>query len=693
MPDHPYDILFESVPIGPVTARNRFYQVPHCCGLGHLRPQAHAAMRGMKAEGGWAVVSTEETEIHPSSDLSPYPEQRLWDKRDIPALQLMTDTVHEHGALAAVELVHNGHHAMNHYSRTPVLAPVNMSLIVDYPKQARAMRKSDIRELRRWHRQAARRAKDAGFDIVYVYAGHIMTLAQHFLLPEFNTRTDEYGGSLENRVRLIRELLEETHEEIGDSCAIAFRFAVDELRGSDGMQAEEEGRAVVELLAELPDLWDVNVADWPNDSVTTRFQQAEGYQTDYIRFVKTVTSKPVVAVGRLSSPDLMVSMIKNKVVDFIGAARPSIADPFLPEKIRSGRTEDIRECIGCNICVSSDSLGIPIRCTQNPTMGEEWRHGWHPEIIQPKVRDAATLVIGSGPAGLECALQLANRGYDVSLAEASNTLGGRVTAESSLLGLSAWSRVRDYRVYQLQQKPNVAIYRENPLTTTDILELGINHVFLATGAHWRRDGVGRSCRRPAPGLDSLPIFTPEDIMNGHEFSAQQVLIYDDEQGYLGGVLAEHLATQGHQVILLSSASIVSPFTVYTLEQQRVQSRLLELDVKLELNQSLVSGNPDKDGVITECVYSGARRQISCDAVVLVTERTPETALYDELSALSESDATDYPMHIELIGDALAPGLIADAVYSGHLAARSFQETPQSIERALYKREMPALTEQ
>lgn len=256
-----YDILFEPVSIGPVIARNRFYQVPHCCGLGHLRPQAHAAMRAVKAEGGWAVVSTEEAEIHPSSDLSPYPEQRIWDEKDVPALRLMTDAVHAHGALAAIELVHNGLHSANLLSRTPPLAPVGMSIDTVYPKQARAMDKTDIAELRRWHRAAALRARDAGFDIVYVYAGHKMTIAHQFLLPEFNTRTDEYGGSLENRARLARELLEDTKEAVGDRCAVAFRFAVDEMQGADAMQAHEEGRAVVEILSELPDLWDVNVSN------------------------------------------------------------------------------------------------------------------------------------------------------------------------------------------------------------------------------------------------------------------------------------------------------------------------------------------------------------------------------------------------------------------------------------------------
>ena len=395
-----YETLFTPLKIGPVTAPNRFYQVPHCTGMGHLRPKADAATRAIKAEGGWGVVSTQETEIHPSSDLTPYPEQRIWDERDIPALRLVTDSVHEHGSLAAIELAHNGNHSINQLTRAPILGVNEMSADILSPRQARQMDKTDIKNLRYWHRLAARRAKEAGFDIVYAYAGHHMTLAHQFLLPNVNDRMDEYGGKLENRVRLIRELIEETKEEVGDQCAVAFRFAVDEVKGVDGMQAQEEGRAVVEMLAELPDLWDVNVSDWSNDSVTSRFEPNEGYQTSYIDFVKSVTSKPVVAVGRFTSPDHMAALVKKGVVDFIGAARPSIADPFLPMKIKEGRTEDIRECIGCNICVACDNLAIPIRCTQNPTMGEEWRRGWHPEKIQRKGDEETALVVGSGQQGL-----------------------------------------------------------------------------------------------------------------------------------------------------------------------------------------------------------------------------------------------------------------------------------------------------
>ena len=271
-------------------------------------------------------------------------------------------------------------------------------------------------------------------------------------------------------MRLLRELLEDTKDAVGDRCAVAVRFATEEFLGPSGVE-RAEAQDIVGMLAELPDLWDVNVAAWYNDSVPSRFAQ-EGAQEPFVAFVKKLTGKPVVGVGRFTSPDTMVSQIRRGVLDLIGCARPSIADPFLPRKVEEGRVDDIRECIGCNVCVSGDMTISPIRCTQNPTMGEEWRKDWHPERIAPARSAARVLVVGAGPAGLETARALGQRGYRVTLAEARKELGGRVTREARLPGLAEWARVRDWRVGQLGKLPNVEVYRDSALTGQDVLDFG-----------------------------------------------------------------------------------------------------------------------------------------------------------------------------------------------------------------------------
>ncbi len=668
MPRDPrYDILFQPVRIGPLTARNRFYQVPHCNGMGTEMPLSMAAMRGMKAEGGWAVVCTEECEIHPSGDVAPYKEARLWDDHDIPALAVMTEAVHRHGALAGCELVHNGPSCANIYSRMAPIGPSHQPVNTYFPAQVRAMDKQDIREYRRWHREAAIRARRAGFDIVYCYAGHDLSLPMHFLQKRRNDRIDEYGGSLENRVRLFREIIEEAKEAVGDTCAVAVRFATDELMGESGIASDAEGRDVVAMLAELPDLWDVNLSPWSNDSTTSRFK-AEGSQEPFTAFVKRLTSKPVVGVGRFTSPDSMVSQIKRGILDFIGAARPSIADPFLPKKIEEGRLEDIRECIGCNICVSGDYTITPLRCTQNPTMGEEWRKGWHPEIIPARKSHDAVLVVGAGPAGLECARALGQRGYRVHLAEATEELGGRVTLESKLPGLAEWARVRDYRIQQLGKLSNVEIYRASKLSADDIREFGFPHVVLATGARWRSDGAGRWHMRGIPGFAGEAVFTPDDIMAGRMPKAGPVIVFDDDHYYMGGVIAEKLCRAGLEVTLVTPAELASIWTANTLELKKIQTRLLELGVKIAANRTINAFHGDHADLA--CVFTGRGEQLAARTIVTVTARLPNEDLYLALRENSSGLKS-----VRAIGDCYAPGTVAAAVYAGHEYARGLDEPP------------------
>ena len=651
--DPRFDVLFEPVRIGPVTAPNRFYQVPHCTGMGYSHPETLARMREIKAEGGWGVVNTEYCSIHPSSDDLPAPFCSLWDDGDVRNMRAMADGVHRHGALAGVELWYGGLRSPNHHSRLPVLAPVSMPY--GSPWQSQRMDASDIRDYRSWHRAAALRAREAGFDIVYVYAAHTYLLGQ-FLDPAINQRCDAYGGSLENRARLLREVLEETREAIGKTCAIAIRI---EVMDEDG-NGKDERSELLRSLSPLVDLFDVTVPDYATEMGASRFVKEAALEAD-IAHVRGLVGKPVVSVGRFTSPETMLSQVRRGVVDLIGAARPSIADPFLPEKIRSGRFDDIRECIGCNICYAHDGLGVPIRCTQNPTMGEEWRRGWHPERVTVATGREQVLVVGSGPAGLEVALTLGRRGVPVMLAEARDELGGRVTRERRLPGLSEWGRVRDWRVGQLEKLPDVEIYRSSRMSRADVEATGARHVLVATGSHWRRDGRGRSMPDPQASLAPQRVLTPDDIMSGKRPDGP-VVIYDDDHYYIASCIAELLAREGHQVTYVTSAGLAADWSVYTAEQPRIQAALIGLGIPIVVSHRL-AGMSDA-GIEFACVFTGRSLSLPSSQLVTVTSREPDDGLWTELRDLGLST-------LVRIGDCNAPGIIAQAVYDGHRAGQSF----------------------
>ena len=670
-----YDILFEPVKIGPVTAPNRFYATPHAIGAGNQMPHTRAGMREVRAEGGWGVINTGYCSIHPSSDDAPLPYGRLWDDEDIKVHALMVDAVHKHGSLAGVELWHGGSGTGNRLTRMPTMSVSGVSYDGSYPgwiniQRSRPMDKDDIREFRRWHVDAAKRAKSAGFDIVYIYSGMNFGPYQ-FMLPWMNKRTDEYGGSVENRVRLTREIVEDMREAVGDSCAIALRFSTDELMKVPSETHDSEAHEIISTLSDLPDLWDVKSSDWTVETASARFVES-GAQEPINSFVKPLTDKPVVGVGRFTSPDEMVSQVKRGVLDLIGAARPTIADPFLPNKIDEGREDDIRECIGCNICVSGYHDGVPIRCTQNPTTGEEWRRGWHPERIPPGDSEQSVLVVGAGPAGLECARALGQRGFTVTIAEARDELGGRVTLESKLPGLATWSRVRDYRTNQLQTMSNVDIYRGSQLSAQDVIDFDCDHAVIATGARWTREILSAG-RYPVAGFDRDDVYTPDDIFAGDDIEGP-VVIYDFDHYYMGSCLAELLKGRGLDVTIVTTANAVSAWTFMNNEMGDIRRRMMDLEVTLVFEQ-LVTGFSGGSVEINSIYRRGEPTTIACQSLVVVGVREGDDSLYNDLKSAGVPS-------VRQIGDCRAPGAIVHAVYAGHECARTIDvdEPPYSWER-------------
>ena len=667
-----YKILFEPIDIGPKTAKNRFYQVPHAMGSGNDMPNTRAAQRGIKAEGGWSVVNTGYCSIHPSSDDRPLPMARLWSEKDVASHVPMVEAVHEYDALAGIEFFHGGAYAANRHTRIPPMSPSGIqqkvSELMDMHLTApKVMDKKDIKDLIQWHLIATERAIQAGFDIIYCYAG-MGFLPYHFLHPTFNKRTDEYGGSLENRSRLMRELITEMKTVAGDRAAIAVRMSTDELLNFKSESSQSEAHEFFEINGELPDLWDIKMSSWFKECPSGRFAEP-GHMEPYNGFVKKLTSKPVVGVGWFTSPDIMAKQINDGILDFVGAARASIADPFLPNKIKEGREDDIRECIGCNICASCYNQGIPVRCTQNPSMGEEWRRGWHPEKIKPKSSDNSVLVIGGGPAGLEATLSLARRGYSVAIADSNKELGGRINMESKLPGMTSYKRVVDYRVNQINQLSNVDVFLDNTLSPDDVLELGFDHVVTATGSAWQPSIMDE---KSAPVLidKTDTIFTPENVLNGCELKSP-VIIFDFDYYYMGGLMAEYIKDLGHEVTIITPFDKVSPWSFNSNEIDEIQLRLLEKDIRVFTQNRIIT--VEDSSVKTIHKVSHEETDIDRGSLVLIGHRKQNDSLYSDLNSRKADLGSSGIKSLQNIGDSNAPGAVVHAVYAGHLYANTFDQ--------------------
>lgn len=671
-----YDILFEPLKLGPKTLRNRFWQVPHCNGAGSDNPGFQAAFRGMKAEGGWSAVFTEVCSIAPGGDVMPWVASKLWDAGDVRNLSKTCDAIHAHDALAGVELCHPGGLANNAETRAPGSAVSQIPSDINHMANGRALSKREIRELRTSHVEGFLRAREAGFDLLTLYAG-LGTFPIYFLYPFYNKRTDEYGGSFENRTRFTREVLEDIRSRI-DDCAIGMRFAIDTLEdpygyGDLGVRAQGEGKEFVAAFDDLVDYWDINIGtlNWGEDAGSSRFFETN-HEAPYTRAAKEVATKPVVNVGRFTDPDVMVDVIRSGQCDIIGAARPSIADPFLPKKIEEGRFEDIRECIGCNVCVSRWEMGgPPIWCTQNATSGEEYRRGWHPERFEvARNKDKPVLVVGAGPAGMEAAVVLGKRGFDaVHLVDAAPTVGGHLSWMTTMPGLNTWRRVIEYRERQISKLANVEFIGNTTLDAETVLEYGAQIVIMATGSTWAGDGMNAVLHDHIAGADaSRPdVATPEQLVREGKELGEHVAVVDGDGYHMGATMAELLALQGRRVTYVTHFDSLGPYMRNTLEEQRQYQRLVELGVEIMPQQLMLSFEPGKVELMH--VWSGKSQAIGCDSLALATQRYSDCAIYDGLLENEDARAEAGMTQLHLIGDAHSPGMIAQAVFSGHRLAR------------------------
>ncbi|MEW6438328.1 MAG: FAD-dependent oxidoreductase [Pseudomonadota bacterium] len=697
-PKGKFDLLFQPIKIGPKVLKNRFYQVPHCIGAGSDKPGFQAAHRSLKAEGGWAAMNTEYCSIHPESDDVHRVSARLWDEGDVRNLSAMTSEIHKWDALAGVELWYGGAHAPCMETRQTARGPSQYASEFETLTYCHEMDQDDINRVQEFYVEAARRARDAGFDIIYCYGAHSY-LPLQFLSGYYNKRKDKYGGSFENRARFWIETLEKMRKAVGSDCAIATRFAVDTLLGEDGIEIERDGVKFVELADDLVDLWDVNVGDiaeWGEDAGPSRFYR-QGHQLTWQKFVKQVSKKCVLGVGRFTDPEKMVEVIRNGELDVIGAARPSISDPFLPQKIKEGRLDDIRTCIGCNVCISRWEIGgPPMICTQNATAGEEFRRGWHPEKFPARGSDDSILVVGAGPSGSECARVLMERGYTVHLTDSAEKVGGYVNDVATLPGLGEWGYHRDYREVQLakllkkNRESQVALGRKR-LSVEDVLGYGADKVVIATGAHWSANGTNCLTHAPVPGLDATRaanVLTPEDVFRGTKPIGKKVMILNADSYFMAPSLAQKLAQAGHEVTIATGVEL-GRYMHFTLEFPNMHRMLHELHINV-LSDVWASRVEDGRVELYNIWGDGYQRQYlgpgklprkpnsthkwhDYDTLIAVTGRSSNDTLFRQLKNKQDEWGANGIKGVYIIGDAWAPKLIADATFDGHRLAREIEE--------------------
>lgn len=708
--DPKYDVLFEPIQIGPKTLRNRFYQVPHCIGAGSNLPGFQATHRGVKAEGGWAALNTEYCSIHPEADDTMRVSARIWDEGDVRNLKAMTDEVHRHGALAGIEMWYGGAHAPCMESRATPRGPTQMASEFESLTYCKEMDIDDILQVQDYYVQAALRARDAGFDIVYVYGGHSY-LPLQFLSPYYNKRTDRYGGSFENRARFWLETLEKVRKAVGSECAIATRFACDTLYGEAGIEIERDGMKFAELADPLVDLWDVHVGDiaeWGEDAGPSRFN-LQGHQVPWTKFIKQVSKKPVLGVGRYTDPEKMTEIVTKGYADIIGAARPSIADPFLPKKIEEGRVDDVRVCIGCNVCISRWEIGgPPMVCTQNATAGEEYRRGWHPERFAPKQSDDTVLVIGAGPSGSECTRVLMERGHVVHLVDTAEKIGGHLNKLVSLPGLGEWGYHRDYRETQIgklmkKSRKSQLMLGQKPMTLEGVLDYGADKVVIATGSHWITDGRNCLTHDPIPGADASrdDQLTPEQVFEGRKKIGRRVVVLNADPYFMAPSLSERLAADGHEVTLVSGVHLAN-YMHFTLEYPNMRRRLHELGVT-EIGDHFASRIEPGRIEIYHLYGEGSKRSyrgpgqlprdantshrwLEFDSLLLITGRQSDDTLYRQLKGARDQWAEAGIKSVYVVGDAEAPRLIADSTFSGHRLAREIEEADAQLPLP-YRREV------
>lgn len=658
-----YPNLFSPQRIGPKEAMNRVWMTAHSTQLvkDHNFSEAHIAYYAERAKGGVGVITMEAMAVHPTTQ--PY-EGKIFafDERVVPEYRKLAEAVKPHGTLLLSQLWHRGRQTDSIVSREPVWAPSAIPCTV-YREMPHEMTKADIEELIDGYVRSARHSVAGGLDGVEIHGLAHGYLVGQFLSPATNHRTDDYGGSEQNRMRLMMEIIDAVRAVVPDDLICGIR-----INGDDGMEDSLDNAGWIAIARAIAARGDLDYISVSQGTYVNRMKiygaspTPNGFQlADTARIRAAVPGMPVVAVGRITTPEMAEATLASGGADFIGMARQLIADPFWARKAMEERDADIRPCVGANWCMSAITKA-PLACIHNPAVGRESELGHGTLRRTPTARRIA--VVGGGPAGLRAALTAAERGHAVSLFERSGELGGQVRLIGKASAYREWLSIVEWLADQLSLTD--AEIRLNHQVGVDDLD-GFDAVVVATGSRPLRHGW--TALHPArwggdsavPGVDQWNVLTAEEVLGGSHEVGDRVLVLDDTGERQGTLVAEYLAEQRHPVEIVTRLSSVAPGLAASRDVGFVHKRLRRMGVVFTPNHEI--DRIDEDRVTLRDIHTDERIiREPVDCVVLVTGNRSDDGLLRALASRG--------VEVVGVGDVVAPRRIFNAIYEGEKAARA-----------------------